>query len=239
MKEIRKIDEEGISLKIIDLLAGESLSNLIGKETGFLLITGNITCYLNETISRITRNNVFTEKSGFIHVNNQDIAKIIAIQDSQIAIIEMENDKVFNSKVYKSDMIIEDNLAGKNLEGKDSRTIRDIVTIGTEPNADIIVGEVISGAGCWSSYPPHSHNQPELYYYKFDHPNGFGLSVVGDDVSIVKDGDYSIIPGDLLHPQSSAPGYRMFYIWIIRNLEGNPWNTRTYAEEHIHLMEEK
>lgn len=35
------------------------------------------------------------------------------------------------------------------------------------------------------------------------------------------------------HQQVAAPGYRMYYAWLIRHLEGDPWRkTRTVDPAH-------
>ena len=38
----------------------------------------------------------------------------------------------------------------------------------------MVLGEVLNLPGKWSSYPPHHHPQPEVYFYRFDYPDGFG-----------------------------------------------------------------
>ncbi len=43
------------------------------------------------------------------------------------------------------------------------------------PQSNLVMGEVFNQPGRWSSYPPHHHPQPEVYYYQFEHPEGFGM----------------------------------------------------------------
>ncbi len=45
------------------------------------------------------------------------------------------------------------------------------------------------------------------------------------------------IPGELDHPQATAPGYAMYFCWMIRHLENNPWNDRIMEEDHKWLLE--
>ena len=49
-----------------------------------------------------------------------------------------------------------------------------------------MLGEVVTLPGGWSSYPPHHHPQPEIYHYRFTHPQGFGHAELGDDVFKVR-----------------------------------------------------
>jgi len=101
----------------------------------------------------------------------------------------------------------------------------------------MVIGEVITYPGKWSSYPPHHHPQPEVYYYRFNKPQGFGCSIIGDEVYKITDSSMSIIPGGLVHPQTSAPGYAMYYCWMIRHLENNPWTDRIDDKAHEWLLE--
>lgn len=38
------------------------------------------------------------------------------------------------------------------------------------------------------------------------------------------------------HPQATAPGYAMYFCWMIRHLNENPWTTRIIEEEHKWLL---
>src|SRR5690606_38822643 len=75
--------------------------------------------------------------------------------------------------------------------------------------------------GRWSSYPPHHHAQPEIYHYRFTMPQGYGHAEVGEAVHKVRQGDTVMIPGGMDHAQVSAPGYGMYYLWVVRHLEGS------------------
>ena len=86
-----------------------------------------------------------------------------------------------------------------------------------------MVGEVINLPGRWSSYPPHHHAQPEIYHYRFNAPAGYGHAEIGGEVYRVAAGDTTLIPGGLDHAQVSAPGYGMYYLWVVRHLPGRPY----------------
>ena len=39
--------------------------------------------------------------------------------------------------------------------------------------------------------------------------------------------------GGNAHQQVTAPGYEMYYVWLIRHLDGDPWDkTRIYVPEY-------
>ena len=99
----------------------------------------------------------------------------------------------------------------------------------------MVLGEVLNDRGNWSGYLPHRHPQPEVYYFKFDHPEGFGASFVGDEVFKSTEGSFSAIPGGRLHPQAVAPGFQMYTCWMIRHLEGNPWLQTDRCEDERYV----
>lgn len=103
----------------------------------------------------------------------------------------------------------------------------------------MVNGEVINSPGRWSSYIPHFHPQPEVYVYKFDRPQGFGAAFIGEDTFRTETNAYVAIPGGDVHPQVTAPGYAMWYSWMIRHLPGDPWaKTRIVCEEHAWLEQD-
>ena len=104
-------------------------------------------------------------------------------------------------------------------------------------DSNLVLGEVIDFPGKWSSYPPHHHPQPEIYFYKFLPENGFGHAELGEDVYKVRNNDAILIHENLTHPQVAAPGYAMYYIWVIRHLENNQYVNPIFVPEHAWVME--
>jgi 5-deoxy-glucuronate isomerase len=107
------------------------------------------------------------------------------------------------------------------------------------PESNLVLGEVINFAGRWSSYPPHHHAQPEIYYYRFDPPQGYGHGELGDEVFKIRSGDVLAITGDRSHCQVSAPGYTMYYLWAVRHLEGSRYKGFTFEPEHVWTLQKK
>jgi len=98
-------------------------------------------------------------------------------------------------------------------DGPTARRVRTYV-----PEGPLIVGETLNEPGGWSSWPPHRHEQEELYLYRFDGPAGFGVHVSsderGDRPVTVRDGDVVRIRGGW-HPVVAAPGTTMYYLWAL------------------------
>jgi 5-deoxy-glucuronate isomerase len=114
-----------------------------------------------------------------------------------------------------------------------TRIVRTIFDDTNRPESNLVIGEVIGVPGKWSSYPPHHHPQPEIYHYRFLPTQGFGLTAIGENPYIIRDKDTIFIRDGEDHPQVTAPGYAMWYLWVIRHLDGNHYGIQTFTEEHI------
>jgi 5-deoxy-glucuronate isomerase len=214
----------------------ETLSDS-GKETAVLLLKGEVRLEWNGESQEIKRASVFEEDPWCLHVPRGVNVKITALADSEVLVQKTDNDHVFDAKLYTPDDC-QSSIAGEGVwNGTAERVIRTIFDYNNAPYSNLVIGEVISLPGRWSSYPPHHHDQPEVYYYRFDKPQGFGCAMVGQDAYRVEHNSFLTIPGGLDHPQATAPGYAMYFCWMIRHLNDNPWTERIMEEEHKWLLE--
>jgi 5-deoxy-glucuronate isomerase len=109
--------------------------------------------------------------------------------------------------------------------GNATRQIHDIIPPSFAAHRLIVV-EVFTPSGNWSSYPPHKHdvhNPPgevdleEIYYYRIEKPEGFALQRVytrdghRNETLTVRDGELVLIP-DGYHPVAAAHGYNVYYL---------------------------
>lgn len=93
----------------------------------------------------------------------------------------------------------------------------------------LLVTEVVTPAGHWSSYPPHKHdtNDPphetqleETYYHRLRDAKGFAVQRVYtadrslDETVSVGDGDLVLVPRGF-HTVSAAPGYDLYYLNVM------------------------
>jgi len=93
----------------------------------------------------------------------------------------------------------------------------------------LMVCEVYTPSGNWSSYPPHKHdvhNPPgevdleEFYYYRMDRPEGYAIQRVytGDrrlDATLtVHSGELVLVP-EGYHPVVAAHGYNVYYLNLL------------------------
>lgn len=127
--------------------------------------------------------------------------------------------------------VIDPQAVGLEARGKGSnlRYVRNILP-DTSPVAEsLLVVEVMTPAGNWSSYPPHRHDRDappgetlleETYYHRIDPPQGFAFQRVYtderdlDETMTVSDGDVVLVPRGY-HPVGAPHGYRLFYLNVM------------------------
>jgi len=112
--------------------------------------------------------------------------------------------------------------------GRTERTIHNILMEDRRAES-LLVTEVLTPGGNWSSYPPHKHdvdNPPheslleETYYHRMLRPEGFAVQLVyTDDLSLnealqVRNGDVVLVPRGY-HPVAAAPGYDLYYLNVM------------------------
>ncbi len=210
------------------------------KERAYLLIQGEVKLEWGEGNTKtIKRDSCFTDNPWCLHLPEEMKVVITALKESELMVQKTTNDNSFDAKLYTPEESRSEQF-GKDVLGNVSlRTVRTIFDDSNAPYSNLVIGEVINHSGKWSSYPPHHHPEPEVYYYRFEKEQGFGYSRVGDDVNIVNNNDTVTIPGGLVHPQVAAPGYPMYYCWMIRHLADSRFNERIFVPEHKWLLDEK
>jgi 5-deoxy-glucuronate isomerase len=101
------------------------------------------------------------------------------------------------------------------------------------PADKLLVVEVFTPSGNWSSFPPHKHdvsNMPEeadleeIYYYRIQPDDGFGLQRLYyadgsfDHAWVIEDGDLLLVP-EGYHAFAVAHGYTGYYLNILAGNE--------------------
>lgn len=206
------------------------------KESAILLLTGKGHYDYEGNSVKVSRSDVFEEKPYCLHVSKDTKVVVEANEYTEVLVQSKENGNDFESVMYTPENSHEVIAGVEEYEGTSKRIIRTIFDYSTAPYSNMVIGEVISYTGRWNSYPPHHHPQPEVYFYKFNHPAGFGVSIIDDNAEVVRNNSASYIPGGVVHPQATAPGYRMYYVWMIPHFENKPWTERIFAEEHKWLV---
>jgi len=179
------------------------------------------------------RESPFERKPHCLHVSKNTCVIVEALADSEIIVQQTDNAREFPAVFYTPETCLYQEFGKGRWGGAGHRIVSTMFDLSNAPYSNMVMGEVFNQPGKWSSYPPHHHPQPELYYYQFDRPEGFGASFIGDNVFKSTDGSYAAIPGGNAHQQVVAPGFTMYYVWMIRHLDGDPWDkTRIYIPEY-------
>ena len=120
------------------------------------------------------------------------------------------------------------------------------ILMGDREAESLLVTEVLTPGGNWSSYPPHKHDRDdppretlleETYYHRIKPAQGFGLQrVYTDDRSLdesiaFSDRDCVLVPRGY-HTVSAPPGYEVYYLnvmagptrqWAVANDPAHEW----------------
>ncbi|WP_312948724.1 5-deoxy-glucuronate isomerase [Agrobacterium sp.] len=114
-------------------------------------------------------------------------------------------------------------------EGSNTRYINNIAMENEDYCDSLLVTEVFTPAGNWSSYPSHRHDEDdfprityleETYYHRLNPADGFGVQrVYTDDLQLnetmaVHDGDVVCVPRGH-HPCGAPYGFEMYYLNVM------------------------
>lgn len=191
--------------------------------------------------AEISRQNLFDHSPYCLSVPNRTGVVICAGKDgAEFCFSATDNPNRFRPKLFTPDECMSEMRGAGTMRETSTRIVRTIFDDTNRPESNLVIGEVIGVPGKWSSYPPHHHPQPEIYHYRFLPENGFGLTAIGDTPCLIKDKDTIMIREGEVHPHVTAPGYAMWYLWVIRHLDGAHYgpstNTPIFVEEHKWVM---
>ncbi|MBQ3104312.1 MAG: 5-deoxy-glucuronate isomerase [Lachnospiraceae bacterium] len=206
-----------------------------GEEIAVLLFSGRITFSFEGEEKTVSRKDVFTEGPWCVHVCKGKKITVKAHERSEILVQCAENDREFESRLFApEDAPWRDVCRGK-FGDTANRRVNTIFDDTICPESNMVLGEVLNDRGNWSGYLPHQHVNPETYLFKFDRPEGFGASFVGDQVFKSVNNSFSAIPGGVVHPQVAAPGFQMYTCWMIRHLEEKRWLQTDRCEDETYV----
>lgn len=193
------------------------------QETAILLLKGNVLFeYDNDKVPAI-RKELFGFLPTCLHFSKNVKVKVTANIDTEILVQKTHNDRDFATKIYLPKDVEIFTSCDKLWEDTARREVVTIFDHGNAPYSNMVLGEIFVPQGRWFSYIPHSHPQPEVYYYRLQREEGFGACFIGEDAYTIKDGSCGAFPGGKTHSQVTAPGYPMYCCWMIRHLDNNPW----------------
>ena len=221
------VNDMMMNITVYRMKAGEESSFFLeNEECAVLLVLGDVTFSWNGQTKTGHRDSFIEEGPYCLHTPKGVAVTVRANFDSEVLVQTTENLRNFDPVFYRPEDCRDDIFGLDVFDNKMKRTVRTVFDYKNSPYSNMVNGEVINHQGGWSSYTPHHHPQPEVYYYRYERPEGFGACFLGDEVYKIKDGSCACIPGGVTHPQVTAPAFPMYYCWMIRHLEGNPWTDR-------------
>ncbi|CEG57077.1 5-dehydro-2-deoxygluconokinase [Legionella fallonii] len=223
----------GMSFSSVKLDAGQRYSFNEDYEFAALLMTGKVVFHYANQSRQVQRYDYFSQAPIVLHCPVGQKASVEATTDCEILVIETVNDTPFAPLLFDESNLLELDNRGKDiLDDTSYRVVRTVFDKRNRPESNLVVGEIITFQGGWSSYPSHYHEQPEIYHYRFSEPQGYAFGEQGKDVLRIENYDTYQIASGQSHAHCAAPGYALYTLWFIRHLKDNPYITPTFIKEH-------
>ena len=215
---------EHLSFQIRKLAQGETYSSeTAGNELALVVLGGccSVESSRGEWKAFGGRANVFEGLPYALYLPISTRFKITADTDCELALCFCRAQEFHPARLVTPDEVEIEIRGG----GNATRQIHHILKP-EFPAQSIMVVEVFTPSGNWSSYPPHKHDvhQPpgevdleEIYYYRIDRPEGYAVQKVYtsdrrlDETLTVRDGELVLIP-EGYHPVAAAHGYNVYYL---------------------------
>jgi 5-deoxy-glucuronate isomerase len=224
---------------VLSLGPGEAWSAGEADEKALLLLSGEASLAWKGGSCRASRKSLLDEEPTVLSLPAGEDARLEAgAAGACLAVTRTENPRAFSPRLIRPGEGRSEERGKGTMRETSTRIVRTSFDDSDAPGSNLVLGEVVDAPGKWSSYPPHHHPQPEIYFYKFAPERGFGLTRIGDDAYLLRDGDTVLIREGQVHPQVTAPGYAMWYLWVIRHLDGKRYRNPIFVDEHRWVGEE-
>ncbi|MEU9172930.1 UNVERIFIED_CONTAM: 5-deoxy-glucuronate isomerase [Streptomyces canus] len=247
-------------LRILTLKPGEAHA-LSTEDSEFLVLplTGSCTVTTDGKAFELEgRTGVFASVTDFAYLPRESEALISSATGGTFALPSARTEQGGHSARYgrKEDVPVE--LRGA---GACSRQVNNYCLPGTFEAEQLLVCEVLTPGGNWSSYPPHKHDEArpgveseleEIYYFEVSGgEDGFGYQrVYGtperpiEVLAEIRSGDTVLIPHGWHGPSIAAPGYDLYYLnvmagpgqdraWLICDDPAHGWVRATWDTQDI------
>lgn len=183
------------------------------------------------------REDVFSGPPYALYLPRNTEFGVTADTDTEFAVTWVPTDEDHPAQLVTPDDVNVEIRGGDNV----TRQINDIIPPGFDCHRLVVV-EVYTPSGNWSSYPPHKHDVhkeddagtvleadlEEVYSYKIDKPDGYAYQRIYTDpesplheagypidaLVMARDNDVVLVP-EGYHPVVSAPGYTTYYLNVL------------------------
>lgn len=215
---------EWMSLSVRRLIPGATYTTKTeGEEAAFVILGGRCSADWGDgPVSLGQRKTVFDGLPYCLYLPSGNSVHFVGETNVEIAECRVPSQAKLQPKLVTP----ADVFSGLRGGGNASRQIVDVIRPDF-PADKLVVIEVYTPGGNWSSFPPHKHdihNPPtevdldEIYYYRIDRPKeGFALQRLyapdkSRDVTVrVENGDAVLVRSGY-HPVVAGPGYNVYYL---------------------------
>ncbi len=236
-------------LRVLELDGGEAVIETGEEEMLVLPLSGGCTVGCDGEEYAVTgRDDVFSRVTDFVYVPREATVRVRGRGRFALPSARCET-RLTPRYGPAGDVPVEVRGAGIA-----SRQVNNFCTPEGFPYAEkLIACEVLTPGGCWSSYPPHKHDEErpgecrleEIYYFEVARGGMAYQRVYGtedrpiDVLAEVRTGDVVLIPHGWHGPSMAAPGYDLYYLnvmagpaperrWLICDDPAHAWVRETW-----------
>ncbi len=217
-----------VGFDVYKIEAGETVSHeTLGNEVCLVLISGSATVRAESVDFGIigARNSPFDSLPWSVYVPAKSSWHLQALTTLEFTVCKAPATGKLPPRLIPPSDVVEET-RGK---GTNTRHVRNILPDSSPHAETLLVVEVITPGGNWSSYPPHKHDTDafpketyleETYYHRLNPPQGFGFQrVYTDDRAIdetmaISDRDVVLVPRGY-HPVSAPHGFDLYYLNVM------------------------
>ena len=215
-----------VGFEVFDLAPRQSLERALeDREQCLLLLSGRATVRVaGRDFGPVgARESPFAGKPFAVYVPPRAEVRLTAESQVELAVGSAPAKGRYSPRVIRPEDVHEE-VRGT---GTNTRYVYDVLPESAEAESLLVV-EVRTPGGHWSSYPPHKHDAAvagesqleEIYYHRLSRPGGFAFQrVFTDDRSLdetmsVEDRDLVLVPRGH-HPVSAPHGFELYYLNVM------------------------
>jgi 5-deoxy-glucuronate isomerase len=232
-----------VHFEVRPLPAGQTFHTETGNlEVCIVILSGKVRAYTKgfETPVIGERKTVFERIPPYsLYLTTDEVCRIEAVENAELAICKAPGKGTYPSRVIRP----EDVKTETRGHGAMERYIQNILA-DTDAADSLLVVEVYTPNGNWSSYPPHKHDEDNLpheayleetYYHRINPPHGFCIQRVYDEergfdeTVVVRNGEVVLVPRGY-HMVGAPPGYDLYYL----NVMAGPTRTWVFQRDEKH-----
>ena len=227
-------------MRVLSLVeGGRVMLDLPTEEAAVVPLAGSfqVDLEIGGSWTLVGRTDVFAGPTDLMYLPPGTKGMVVAKSDGELAFCTAASSRS-GSPLYRNRNEVSVEIRGA---GHATRKIHQLLPADLVGPERLIVVEVFTPDGNWSSYPPHKHDElsqfecplEEIYYFRFDRGGAFGFhSTYTADRAInqtvmVRHGDVFLVPRGYHGPSAAAPGYPMYYLNAMAGPGPRAWQVTT------------